>query len=98
MVPGKPGLTAIVAVGVARTVTVASPELAAAHTPLCTTALKYVVVVNAPIAAPVNVAEVLAISVTADKKSLTVDFCHFVTLPVLPDNVKSAGVLPLQIV
>ena len=56
-------------------------------------------VVNAPIATPVNVVVVFIISVVPmGVNELLVELCHFVTLPVLPDNAKSAGVEPEQIV
>ena len=53
--------------------------------------------VNAPIETPVKVVDVFAIS-TAPVNNEFVAFCHFVTVPIFPDNVKSAGVLPEQIV
>ena len=86
--------------GAGFTVIVANPEVTSAHTPLFTKALKKVVCVKIPIAGLVNVVVVFEISVVADQfgKVLEVDFCHLVTFPTLPDNVKSAGVLPLQIV
>ena len=83
---------------VAFTVIVAMDELACGQTPLCTTALKYVITVSGPIDAPVRVVVVFAISVTLAEKSLTVDFCHLITDPVFPLNIKSFGLLPLQIV
>ncbi len=56
-------------------------------------------VVNAPIATPVNVVVVFIISVVPmGVNELLVELCHFVTLPVLPDKVKSEGVDPEQIV
>ena len=94
-------MLAVGVAGIAFTVIVANPEFAEAHTPFCTTALKYVVTVNAPIVAPLNVVEVFAISTVASGplagKVEAVDFCHFVTPPVLRDKVKSAGVVPEQI-
>ena len=79
-------------------VIVTAEEFAAMQLPLFTTALKYVVVVNAPIEAAGKVVLAIAISVTEDEKSDTVDFCHFTTLPTLPAKVSAAGVLPVQIV
>ena len=49
-------------------------------------------------AAPDSVVVVLEISVTLEEKSATVDFCHFVTLPVSPLRLRPAGVLPLHMV
>ena len=47
--------------------------------------------------APVNVVLVPLISV-GDVNATSVDFCHLVTLPVLPLKVRFAGVVPEQMV
>lgn len=65
--------------------------------PLCTTALKWVVVEIAPTKAPVKVVDVLAISI-GFVNTASDDFCHFTTLPTFPDNVMSAGCELTQIV
>ncbi len=72
-------------------------ENAEAHPGLCTTALKCVVLVRLPIAALVNVLLVFKISVGTSKSEVEA-FCHFKIFPVLPLNVRSAGVLPAQMV
>ena len=73
-------------------VTVVADALADAHTPLATTARKYVVVVSAP---EVYVLLVIAISVLV-VKLLTVDNCHLVTVPVCPLKVNSPLVFPVH--
>ncbi len=55
------------------------------------------VAVNVPMVAPVNVADVLAISI-GEVKAASDDFCHFKTVPVLPLKVRFAGEVPLHIV
>ena len=69
-------------------------ELASAHSPLFTTALKKVVVVNGP---DVKVFVVLAMVVTV-VKAAEVELSHLTTLPVLPVNVNTPDVPPAQIV
>ena len=56
---------------------VATPELATAQTPLCTTALYCVVCVNIP---EVYVVEVFTISVQTLNGDT--ELCHFITVPV----------------
>ena len=51
-----------------------------------------------PMVALDSVVDVLAMVVTLEEKSETVDFSHRITLPVLPARVKSAGAVPAQIV
>src|SRR6185436_4187583 len=79
------------------TVILTDAEFAAAHTPLCTTARNHVSETCAPIDAPVSVVVVLAMSV-GNVNAASLDFCHFTTLPVCTLNVRSAGLLPLQMV
>jgi len=56
-----------------------------------------VLVVSAPIVAPVRVVDVLAI-VVGVVKATSDDFSHLTTAPVCPLRVRSAGVAPEQIV
>ena len=75
------------------TVIVASPELTAEQGLLCTTARYFVVAVRF---VAVSVEVVLAIS--ADEDQLSVEYCHLVTLPVFPDNVRVVLFVPVHTV
>ena len=75
------------------TVIVASVEFDKEHTPLVITA-RYLVDIVKLVAVRVVVAFVISTGVT----QLSVDDCHFVTVPVCPDNVSIVVLVPEQTV
>ena len=83
-------------VGKAFTVTVTTLDVAEVQGVLVTMALKYFVAVSTPIVAAGSVVVVTPVPVMLVKFILSVEDCHCM-VPVFPDNVILAGLVPVHI-